>query len=193
VQVSVCCHSPDRAGYSPVVTIEIRDYDPGWCDLAQCAVAELIEALPGRLTVVEHVGSTAVPGLAAKPVIDLMAATEALGAVTAAENALHLLGYRRIESGMPERLFYRREGEPVAYHLHVVTARSWHTRNERLLRDHLRQHPADRDAYAQLKRSLAGAGQGGEAYTRAKTALIQRMVDAARTSRGLPLVEVWEE
>jgi GrpB-like predicted nucleotidyltransferase (UPF0157 family) len=141
------------------VTIEIRDYDPGWRDLAQCAIDELIEALPGRLTVVEHVGSTAVPGLAAKPVIDLMAATEALGAVAAAENALKLLGYRRIESGMPERLFYRREGEPVAYHLHVVTARSWDTRNERLLRDHLRQHLADRDAYAQLKRSLADAGQ----------------------------------
>jgi GrpB-like predicted nucleotidyltransferase (UPF0157 family) len=175
------------------VTIEIRDYDPAWRDLAQRAADELTEALPGRLTAVEHVGSTAVPGLAAKPVIDLMAATAALEAVSAAENALHELGYRTIETGMPERLFYRREGEPVAYHLHVVTAASWDTRNERLLRDHLRQHPADRFAYAQLKHSLADAGHDGEAYTRAKTALIQRMVDAARTGRGLPLVDVWEE
>ncbi|MFG2040668.1 GrpB family protein [Dactylosporangium sp. NPDC048998] len=175
------------------MTIEIRDYDPVWPGLARCAADELLEALPGRLTVVEHVGSTAVPGLAAKPVIDLMAATGALEAVAAAENALHALGYHGIETGMPERLFYRREGEPVAYHLHVVTASSWDTRNERLLRDHLRRHPADRAAYAQLKRGLADAGHDGEAYTRAKTALIQRMVDAARTGRGLPLVDVWEE
>jgi GrpB-like predicted nucleotidyltransferase (UPF0157 family) len=175
------------------VAIEIHDYDPAWREFAQSATEELTEALPGRLTVIEHVGSTAVPGLAAKPVIDLMAATETLEAVTTAEDALHALGYRRIEAGMTDRLFYRRDGEPVAYHLHVVTTTSWDTRNERLLRDHLRQHPDDRDAYTRLKRGLADAGHDAEAYTRAKTALIQRMVDAARTSHGLPLVDVWEE
>lgn len=175
------------------MAIEIRDYDPAWRDLAQRAADELMKALPGLLTVVEHVGSTAVPGLPAKPVIDLMAATPTLETVTAAEKALRTLGYRRIETGMPERIFYRRHGEPVAYHLHVVTAKSWGTRNERLLRDHLCQHPADRDAYADLKRRLADAGHDGAAYTRAKTALIQQMVDAARTSRDLPLVDVWEE
>src|SRR4051794_21617943 len=105
-----------------------------------------MKALLGRFTVVEHVGSTAVPGLPAKPVIDLMAATVTLEAVIATDEVLHTLGYRRIETGMPERLFYRREGEPIAYHLHVVTLSSWDTRNERLLRDHLRQHPTDRDA-----------------------------------------------
>ncbi|GIF46335.1 hypothetical protein Afe04nite_08740 [Asanoa ferruginea] len=74
----------------------------------------------------------------------------------------------------------------------MVTAAPWDTRNQRLLRD-LREHPADRDAYARLKRSLAAAGDDGDAYTRAKTALIKRLVDAARTARGLPLVKVWEE
>jgi GrpB-like predicted nucleotidyltransferase (UPF0157 family) len=175
------------------VTIEIRDYDPAWPDLARSAVEELTAALPGRLGEIEHVGSTAVPGLAAKPVIDLMAATEALDVVAAAADVLHGLGYRRIETGMPQRLFYRCEGGPVAYHLHVVTAASWDTRNERLLRDHLRRHPADRDEYARLKRDLAAAGHDAEAYTRAKTALVQRMVDAARADRGLPRVDVWEE
>ena len=168
--------------------IEVRDHDPGWAGLARRAVDELT----GRFVVVEHVGSTAVPGLAAKPVIDLMAATPALDGVIAAEDGLHALGYRRLETGMRERLFYRREGAP-AYHLHVVTVASWDTRNERLLRDHLLRHPADRDAYGALKRELAGAGHDGEGYTRAKTALIQRMVDAARRDKGLPLVDVWED
>lgn len=175
-----------------MTTIELRDYDPVWPELARLAADELMTAPSGRLAAVEHVGSTAVPGLVAKPVIDLMAATESLDRVMAAEDGLHSLGYRRIETGMPERLFYRREGADVAYHLHVVAVATWDTRNERLLRDHLRRHPADRDDYARLKRDLVAAGHDGEAYTRAKTALIQRMVDAARTGRGLPLVDVWE-
>jgi len=174
------------------VAIEIRDYDPAWPGLAGLAIEELTAALPGRLRVIEHVGSTAVPGLAAKPVIDLMAATEALDTVASVEQEIFDLGYRRIEVGMPERLFYRREGEPVSHHLHVVTVASWDGRNERLLRDHLRRHPGDRADYARLKRELAGAGLSGDDYTRAKTALVQRMVDTARSGLGLPLVDVWE-
>jgi GrpB-like predicted nucleotidyltransferase (UPF0157 family) len=173
------------------VSVHICDYDPEWPDLALLPADELTATLPGRFVAIEHVGSTAVPGLAAKPVIDLMGAADALEVVTGVEDVLNELGYWRVETGMPQRLFYRREGEPVANHLHVVTAASWDTRNERLLRDHLRQHSSDRDAYVRLKRELAG--QDGDAYTRAKTALIQRMVDATRTSRGLPLVDVWEE
>lgn len=175
------------------MTIEVHEYDPRWPALAREEIDAVSAALGGRIAAIEHVGSTAVPGLAAKPVIDLMAAAEAVPAVEAAEGVLSGLGYRRIDNGMPERLFYRREGDPAAYHLHVVPAASWDTRNQRLLRDHLREHPADRDEYARLKRQLAGAGHDGEAYTRAKTALIQRMVDAARAARGLPPVDVWEE
>ena len=174
--------------------IEIHDYDPGWPAAAQTAMKELTAALDGRLLRIEHIGSTSVPGLAAKPVIDLMAATDDLDSVAAAaEPTLTALGYRLIETGMRDRLFYRREGEPVAYHLHVVTAPSWDERLERLLRDHLLDHPADRAEYETLKRALAAAGHGGDEYTRAKTALIQRMVDDARTRRGLPPVPVWEE
>jgi len=183
---------PSPAG-DALVRIEIRDYDPAWPDLAARALDEVRAALPGLLTEAEHVGSTAVPGLAAKPVIDLMVATDDLDAVRATEEALHRAGYRRIETGMRQRLFYRREGEPVGHHLHVVTTASWPTRNERLLRDHLRRHPSDRQAYARLKRDLAAAGHDRDAYTRAKTVLIQRMVDDARDALGLPRVDVWEE
>ena len=175
------------------MTIEIHDYDPGWPAVARTAMNDLTSALGGRILRIEHIGSTSVPGLAAKPVIDLMAATADLGAVTAAEPTLTALGYRLIETGMRDRLFYRREGRPVAYHLHVVTESSWPDRLERILRDHLREHPADRAEYERLKRALAAAGHGGDEYTRAKTALIQRMVDDARTRRGLPLVPVWED
>ncbi|MEU4425960.1 GrpB family protein [Actinoplanes sp. NPDC024001] len=171
------------------MSIEISDYDRAWPGRARHAIDEVTALLPGRIVLAEHVGSTAVPGLPAKPVIDMMVATADLGDVLEAEEALRAIGYRRIETGMPERLFYRRPG----YHLHVVTTASWDTRNERLLRDHLLGNAADRDEYGRLKRQLAAAGDDADAYTRGKTALIQRMVDAARAAKGLPSVDVWEE
>ncbi|WP_433219980.1 GrpB family protein [Dactylosporangium sp. CS-047395] len=172
------------------MSIEVHEYDPAWPDHARAVIAELRAAHPGVFSAIEHVGSTAVPGLPAKPVIDLMAAVPSLDAAPQEVGD----GYVLIETGMPERLFFRRE--PIAgpaVHLHVVTEDSWGTRNERILRDHLLQHPADRDEYGQLKLALADENLDGAAYTRAKTELIQRLVDAARTDRSLPLVSVWEE
>ncbi|MEV6494791.1 GrpB family protein [Actinoplanes sp. NPDC051633] len=174
------------------MAIEVHEYDPAWPEHARRAIDELTTAAGGWLTVIEHIGSTSVPGLAAKPIIDLMAAAQTLDD-PAAEEAVVALGYRRMEFQMPQRLSFKRYGPEIGYHLHVVLASSWDTRNQRLFRDHLREHPADRDAYAELKRTLAGATHEGDSYTRAKTALVQRIVDAARDSRGLPRVDVWEE
>lgn len=173
------------------MSIEVHDHDPGWPERAGKLMAELRAALGDVIVDVEHVGSTAVEGLAAKPVIDLMAATADLGAVESREALLAGLGYRRMVTDMRQRLWYRRE-DP-ATHLHVVTAAAWPDSLERLLRDHLREHPADRAAYDRLKRDLAATHPDGDTYTRAKTALIQRMVDDARAARGLPPVTVWQE
>ncbi|MDG4823859.1 GrpB family protein [Asanoa sp. WMMD1127] len=175
------------------IVIEVQDYDPVWPSYAARAIDEVRAALAGLVVAIEHIGSTAVPGLAAKPVIDLMAAAPSVPAVESASAALAAIGFDRSEPTMPNRLFYRREGAPVAYHLHIVDAASWETRNQRLLRDHLRENAVDRAAYGDLKRALAASADEGDAYTKAKTALIQRMVDSARTARGLPLVNVWEE
>jgi GrpB-like predicted nucleotidyltransferase (UPF0157 family) len=171
------------------MSVEVHEYDPTWPRLAAAAIDEVKLALP--VVRIEHLGSTSVPGLAAKPVIDLMATVPALE--DAGEPALTALGYRLLDVGMKGRLFYRREGRPVSYHLHVVTDDSFDGRNERILRDHLLETPADLARYAQLKRDLAAAGLEGEAYTRAKTALIQEMMDIARTRRGLAPEPVWED
>jgi GrpB-like predicted nucleotidyltransferase (UPF0157 family) len=81
----------------------------------------------------------------------------------------------------------------ATHHLHVVAEDSWATRNERLLRDYLRSHPEQARRYGKLKQQLARDLGHGEAYTRAKTELIQELVDAARAELGLPQVPVWEE
>ena len=166
----------------------IAEPDQRWADLGRQACV----VLAPLFLAVEHVGSTAVPGLPAEPVIDLMACIEDLDEVN--DPALGTFGYRMEPTDMPQRLFYRREDyDSTAYHLHVVTAESWSTRNERLLRDHLLSHPADRERYAALKRGLMEKFGPGDAYTRGKTALIQELTDAARAERGLPSVPVREE
>jgi len=168
--------------------VTISEPEQRWADLGRQACV----VLAPLFVVIEHVGSTAVPGLPAKPVIDLMAGLHDLDEVNG--QALETLGYRSEPTDMPERLFYRREDyDSTAYHLHVVTVASWPTRNERLLRDHLLAHPADRDRYAALKRELMERYGPGPAYTRGKTELIQELTDAARAARGLPSVPVWEE
>jgi len=176
--------------------IEVVEYDEAWPVRAAAARADLIPL--GVFDAVEHIGSTSIPGLAAKPVIDLMAAAAGLDAVAAAEDALAGLGYHRFDTGMPDRLFYYRDEDGArAYQLHVVPADTWDARNERLLRDHLRDHlrahPDDARRYAELKQRLAAEHTDGTEYTRAKTELIQELTDRARADRGLPPVPVWEE
>ena len=172
--------------------IEVVEYDETWPVRAAAALADLIPL--GLFDAVEHIGSTSVPGLAAKPVIDLMAASASLDRVAAAQDALAGLGYRFFDTGMPGRLFYYRdENGQRAYQLHVVPLEGWDTRNERLLRDHLRAYPDDARRYAELKQRLAAEHADGTEYTKAKTELIQELTDRARAARGLPSVPVWEE
>ena len=174
--------------------IEVVDYDPAWPQRAAVAIGELNRALPGVLTEIEHIGSTAVPGLAAKPTIDLMAAAADPTLVEEHEAVLAALGYRRHRNGMADRLLYVRAVEGVRTHiLHVVSLPTWPARNQRILRDHLRTHPADADRYGKLKRELAAAGTHPGDYARAKTELIQELTDRARAERGLPSVPVWEK
>jgi GrpB-like predicted nucleotidyltransferase (UPF0157 family) len=141
------------------VPIEIADYDPHRPVAAAAAAAELRRALPGLFTELEHVGSTSVPGLAAKPVIDLRAAAPALAAVTDREAALLARGYGRLDTGMPGRLFYSRDQDGRrACHLHIGARRH--------LGDPQRAAPARSPARPSgrrpaLRRPQAAAGRAG--------------------------------
>jgi GrpB-like predicted nucleotidyltransferase (UPF0157 family) len=171
--------------------VRVVEYDPAWPQHAAEAIAEVRQALP-VIGSIEHIGSTSVPGLAAKPIIDLMAAVPALDHV--AEPAVTALGYARLDTGMPNRIFFLRRAEDGSGHnLHIVPADTWETRNERILRDHLLTHPEALRQYAELKQALAQRGLDDDSYGRAKTELIQSLMDAARDERGLPRVPVWEE
>ena len=105
-----------------VETIQVVAYDPTWPQI-YLAQRALVEAAAGqRCLAFEHVGSTAVPGLDAKPIIDMMAAVACLSEGVALAAKLTPLGYRLIETGMPNRIFLRKYNPAPAYrcHLHVV-------------------------------------------------------------------------
>ncbi|MFI4935162.1 MAG: GrpB family protein [Caulobacterales bacterium] len=175
--------------------VAIVDYDPAWPARFQQERARLL-ALPGvAFDEFEHVGSTAVPGLAAKPTIDMMASVEHLDDVTAFLGRLEAAGYQLIDVGFTNRLFLRKaaDAQPVSFHLHIVLRSAWAFANERILRDHLIANPDVAAAYGALKASLAAQfADDSPAYTAAKTAFIQQAVDTARTKLGLPRVDVWE-
>ena len=175
--------------------IEVVDSDPRWPELFAIEAGRLANALGPALRAIEHVGSTAVPGLPAKPILDIMAAVEDLRDLTSRLPALEALGYEFRPTDMPLRLYLRREPKAgdLPVHLHVVTLDTWPTRKERLFRDRLLVHPEEAAAYGALKRELALRFRDDrEGYTRAKTALIQEIMDRAADEAGRPREPVWE-
>jgi GrpB-like predicted nucleotidyltransferase (UPF0157 family) len=164
-------------------------YDPAWPQVFAEEAARLLAALPD-LRQIDHIGSTAVPGLAAKPVIDMMAPVLRLPGFDLLP--LMALGYQCRPTSMTNRLFLCRpaEGPRPAFNLHIVPAASFGTRSEQLLRDHLRRDPEAAEAYAALKARLAARFRDDvQAYTRAKTGLVQRLTEAARLAASLPQLQ----
>ncbi len=175
--------------------MRIADPDPLWPAAYEAEAARLRAALGPTLAAMEHVGSTSVPGLAAKPVIDIMAALDRLGDADPHLPALRALGYEPRVTDMKDRLFLQRPASEdiPAVNLHLVTLASWPTRKERFFRDRLRAHPEEAAAYGELKRDLARRfGEDVEGYTRAKTALIQEIMDRADDEEGRPREDLWE-
>jgi GrpB-like predicted nucleotidyltransferase (UPF0157 family) len=155
--------------------VRIVDYDPAWAELAAAEIAR-IEAALGPLAVrVDHVGSTAVPGLAAKPIVDLQAAVAALEPRAAYVEPLEHLGYLFApDPDSPDFHFFGKPPErPRAFHLHVCAAGSEHEHRHLALRDHLRAHPEEVSRYAALKRALVARAPGDRlAYIAGKDAYV---------------------
>jgi GrpB-like predicted nucleotidyltransferase (UPF0157 family) len=89
-------------------TIRVVAYDPNWPILYMAERSDLLAAATSNFVVLEHVGSTAIPGLSAKPIIDMMAAVTDVRDGVSLIPQLVALGYLRIENGMPGRFFFRK-------------------------------------------------------------------------------------
>ena len=171
----------------------LAEYDEGWAREFAVVAWKLTIAFGDTVTEIEHIGSTAVPGLLAKPVIDIAARAVSLELAAGKDQQLAALGFKHEPDGPPGRRTYTRVlGETLTHNLHVFSTEDWDGLNQRILRDHLRETPEAVAQYAALKRKLAADGLHGFDYTAAKTELIQQLTDDARKARGLPSVPVWE-
>jgi GrpB-like predicted nucleotidyltransferase (UPF0157 family) len=165
--------------------VEIGEYDPKWAVLYREEKAKIVAAIGHLAVAVEHIGSTAVVGLGAKPIIDIMVGVSRLSDAQLCMQPLESLGYRyqpEHEVTMPERRFFGKGEPPVEqhYHLHIVEKRGEFWRRHLAFRDYLRSHPETSRQYCELKRKLASKyGSDREGYTEAKTQFIESIVAKA--------------
>lgn len=162
--------------------IVIVPYDANWPRRFEEERAVLASVFAGSGAVVEHIGSTSVPGLGAKPVIDVMVGVVALSDVEGRMPALEDAGYeyvQKYEAQLPERRYFRkpRTGSR-AFHVHCVVKGSEFWVRHLAFRDYLREHPASAAAYDELKRDLAARVTKAD-YTDAKSPFIESVLTAA--------------
>lgn len=154
----------------------IRPHDPAWPLLFAAEAEAIAGALGEALRALHHIGSTAVPELVAKPVIDMLGEAASLEAVDARAGALRGLGYDvRGEHGISGRRYFSKAArEGVGFHLHVYAASSPQIARHVRFRDYLRSTPEAAQAYAALKRTLAdNDGVLVPDYAERKAAFIQ--------------------
>lgn len=137
--------------------VRIVDYDPGWPEEAGRELERVGEALGDVAVRLDHVGSTSVPGLAAKPIIDLQASVAALQPQAAYVEPLEAIGYLFVPfATAPEYHFFGKPPErPRTHHLHVCLAGSFEELRHLAVRDYLRTHPDEAARYEGVKRESA--------------------------------------
>lgn len=169
-------------------TIEVVDYDPVWPE-AFAAISRAVAAALGPLALrIEHVGSTSVPGLGAKPIIDLDVVIESPRLLPLVVEALGTLGYSHEgDGGIPGREAFRRNGSTAPedgsgrawpdHHLYVCARGSEELRRHLRFRDYLRSHPDDASRYESLKRDLPHRYPNDiDSYVGGKSAFVERIL-----------------
>jgi sirohydrochlorin cobaltochelatase len=158
----------------PVVIV---DYDPQWPARFEEERALIRSAIGPHVVAIEHVGSTAVVGLGAKPVIDIIVGIRSLADAAHCIGPLAAVGYTYYpdhEAEMPERRYFDVQAGPRDAHLHMVEYGGAFWQRHLAFRDYLRSHPEAMREYDRLKRELAAHyGSDREGYTNAKTDFVK--------------------
>ena len=171
--------------------IAIVPYDTAWPATFAAEATRIRESLAALALRIEHVGSTAVPGLAAKPVVDIQVSVRTLERLSAYFQPLSAIGYTHVPLGDVDRVypfFQKPSAWPSTHHIHLCVLGSNHERRHLAFRDYLRDHPPVADEYVQLKRILAAANHGDtlesrEAYSLSKSAFIAAVLERASADR----------
>jgi GrpB-like predicted nucleotidyltransferase (UPF0157 family) len=175
--------------------VVIVDYDADWPRRADALVEQLTQALGATARRIEHIGSTAIPGMAAKNVLDVQVSVDDLDrAVEAFAGPLATLGFEQgsyghdhVPAGSPDepdlwvKRYWSRRGSADDVNLHVRVVGSPNERLALLFRDWFRAHPTSVPAYAAFKRTLAGAVPESGPYSEVKDPVVDLVVTIAET------------
>jgi GrpB-like predicted nucleotidyltransferase (UPF0157 family) len=159
--------------------IEIAEYDEGWPERFAEVGARLRAGLGAVALRIDHIGSTAVPGLAAKPVVDVQVSVASFEPLAAYRGPLEAAGFamRPGNADLTKR-YFRESGGPRT-HVHVRRAGAFGEQLSLLLRDFLRTSPEDAERYGSTKRQLAATCADRRGYTAAKAPLVWELVQRA--------------
>lgn len=166
--------------------VVIVEYDPQWPMLFEEEKARVLEVTGNKVLAVEHIGSTAVPGLGAKPIIDMMAGVQGLAEADQCILLLRKIGYTSFTPEPQDSDHYYCCGKgphSVGYHLHLVRFKSHEWEKHLLFRDCLRNHSEVAQQYYELKKELAARYHSNRGtYTKTKTSFIESVI--AKASSG---------
>lgn len=159
--------------------VEVVPHDPRWRESFEAEAGQIAAALGESVVAVHHIGSTSIPDIYAKPIIDLLVEVRDIGEVDGRGAAMEALGYEVMgEFGMPGRRYFRKDGPggTRTHHVHVFGAGSDEVERHLAFRDYMVAHPADARRYGELKRQLAEAHpDDADAYMDGKDGFIQEM------------------
>ena len=136
--------------------VEVVPYKEEWVTMFEEESRRIKDVLGAEVVTIYHIGSTAIPNIHAKPIIDLMIEVLKISKVDAFNHEMHQLGYEaRGENGIPKRRFFSKGGHNRTYHIHIFEQDNPEIARHIAFRDYMIANPEEAQTYSQLKQSLA--------------------------------------
>lgn len=157
--------------------VEVQEFNEIWRELFLLEAQKLERVYGDNMIEVHHIGSTAVEGLKAKPVIDIMPVVKDLSLVDLKNDEMKELGYEALgENGLTGRRFFRKGGDQRSHHVHLYEVGNPDIDRHLAFRDYLMEHPEERMRYGEKKAELAERfPYGMEAYIEGKNPLVEEI------------------
>ncbi|HYP26748.1 MAG TPA: GrpB family protein [Blastocatellia bacterium] len=159
--------------------VEVVPHDPQWRDAFAAEAKHVAVALGENVVAIHHIGSTAIPNIYAKPVIDLLVEVRDIAEVDGQSSAMESLGYEVMgEYGIPGRRYFRKDNQDGlrTHNIHAFEASSAQVERHLAFRDYMIAHPGDAQRYSELKRQLAEEHpQSPDGYMDGKDGFIKEM------------------
>jgi len=163
--------------WKSITVVEVLPYDPAWKDEYRREAERLLAVFGDDIVEIHHIGSTSIPGIYAKPVIDMLAGARDIAAIGRHDDAMARLGYEaRGEFGLPGRRFFTKGIPKRTHNLHIFVAGNEEFTRHLDFRDYMIAHPEAARKYGELKKALAGTCENDiDKYCDGKDAFVKEM------------------